>query len=549
MQTATIYDAIKKWLKTLDWKLLLFLLLFLNVKIAVKIVAIIIVYLLRTDFKFGFRLQNSRLPLFYPLIIIVACAGLFISKNYSAVHYPVVWLYGIGFWLLCLLAVHQVQLAIERNDAEVIHHTLKAFFVINIVLSLGNLLYIIWQSGAANPYTYQGEHQKYFLNTGDYIKGLTFDTSNTNAIINAFGVIYFLIRKNAAMVSGCMIILLLTASNFTNIILMVILALLFVFKSSRNEKSIIAICVMLLVVFMVKVSPQNNGYVSETFNNILHRPNPDKTIPSPAAIKSGKLSAEQQRITIAQHFIDSVNYAQSIQNGQKIKQTHFPDSMAITTNGRILIPEADINLEPYQSLVTTPADQLPLVAFTNQHKTELPLSGKPFKWSATPGKIVTAQQTIAFFKAYPTKLIMGDGMGNFSSKLAFRAASLNISGSYPASYTYIDHDFLTNHLDLYLNYFSQRAGYHSLLNSPFSVYDQLLSEYGIIGLLVFFGGYIWFFAKNIKALTYGVPLLLLTLAMLNIDYWFEQLSILVLFELLLLLDMKQTSAPVKLNYV
>jgi len=142
---------------------------------------------------------------------------------------------------------------------------------------------------------------------------------------------------------------------------------------------------------------------------------------------------------------------------------------------------------------------------------------------------------------------MGDGIGNFSSKLAFKVSSLDITGGYPAKYTYIDHDFLTNHLDLYLNFFSKRAGYHSLTNSPFSVYDQLLAEYGLIGFLLFCFYYLGFFAKNLKALTYGSPIILLTILVLFIDYWFEQLSILILFELLLLLDIKESSTNLNLN--
>ena len=29
------------------------------------------------------------------------------------------------------------------------------------------------ETGTLNPYTYQGDYQKYFINTGDYIKGIT----------------------------------------------------------------------------------------------------------------------------------------------------------------------------------------------------------------------------------------------------------------------------------------------------------------------------------------------------------------------------------------
>jgi len=39
------------------------------------------------------------------------------------------------------------------------------------------------------------------------------------------------------------------------------------------------------------------------------------------------------------------------------------------------------------------------------------------------------------------------------------------------------------------------------------------------------------------------------MAILFIDYWFEQLSVMVLFELLLLLNIKETATPTSANYV
>ena len=99
--------------------------------------------------------------------------------------------------------------------------------------------------------------------------------------------------------------------------------------------------------------------------------------------------------------------------------------------------------------------------------------------------------------------------------------------------------FLSNHLDLYLYYFSKADGLHSIINNPSSVYDQLLGEYGLSGLLSFFIFYIGFFLRKIRRLTYGIPLILFLLAIFFIDYWFEQLSIVVFFELLLFLNIKE----------
>ena len=56
----------------------------------------------------------------------------------------------------------------------------------------------------------------------------------------------------------------------------------------------------------------------------------------------------------------------------------------------------------------------------------------------------------------------------------------------------------------------------------------------------------WFFGKNYKQLTYGIPLLLLMTGFFFVDYWFEQLSVTVLFQLFLFLDLKEHN-PLTLN--
>src|ERR1700744_1442015 len=309
ISTAFDFNRLKK---LADWRLLLFLVLFLNVKLAVKIPAIALIYLLQFNFKFGFSFKNSRLPLFYLLAIAISVLNWVISMHYLNLNYNLVLLTGVGFWVLCILAMHQVKLFVDNNDTETIHRTIVIFFIINAILSFCNLAVIIFETGAINPYTYQGQYQKYFIGTGDYIRGITFDTSTTNAVLNALGVIYFLSKKNAAMLLVCMAVMLFTGSNFTNILLLACFAILFVFKSTRDQKSLIAICIMFLLVFMVKISPQNYMYVHETVKNGLHL----ETIPPPVTkpklqlpitlMPDSLLTAHQRQEKIAQRYIDSI---------------------------------------------------------------------------------------------------------------------------------------------------------------------------------------------------------------------------------------------------
>src|ERR1700744_503729 len=152
ISTAIDFNRLKK---LADWKLLLFLVLFLNVKLAVKIPAIALICLLQFNFKFGFRFKNSRLPLFYLLAIAIAVLNWLISTNYFNLNYNIVLLTGIGFWALCILAIHQIKLFVEQGEVETIHRTIIIFFILNAAISFCNLAIIIWETGSINPFTYQ----------------------------------------------------------------------------------------------------------------------------------------------------------------------------------------------------------------------------------------------------------------------------------------------------------------------------------------------------------------------------------------------------------
>jgi len=551
-----INGTISKLKEGVDWKIFLFLLLFLNVKLAIKIPAIALIYLWQFNFQFGLKFSNSRLPLFYPLIMITGIIAALSTGSYLQHHYLYVLATGTGFWCLSLLALHQLKLAVERNDPIVLHRTICLFFLLNALVSLLNLALIVLDTHALNPYTYQGQYQKYFMNTGDYIKGLTFDTSTTNAILNAFGVIYFLIRGNTLLLLLCMAVLLLTASNFINLALFAILGFLFIFRSSRNQKSLIVVCLVFFVVFIAKVSPQNQKMVLDSTRSRLHLKNPEPAAELPplriTERPDSTLNFEEKREKTATLYLDQAYRAneQFYRRRDQIRQKDIlqPDmTVPLNDAGRVMLPKADIHSSSFQHLNTTPPEQRQLPVFIQAHQRELPISGQPYQWSRVPGKVTGWFQTVRFFAHHPLTLIAGCGPGNFSSKLAFRASNLGFSGGYPARYVYISRDFLVNHLDLYLNFFSRRAEFHSLINSPFSVYDQLIAEYGVLGLLAFILFYAGFFAKHWRRLTYGLPLLVFTFIVLSVDYWFEQLSVIVFFELLLLLDIKESAVKLS-NY-
>jgi hypothetical protein len=502
----------------------------------VKVAAIALIYLLQFDFKFGFHWRNSRLPLFYLFAIAIGISNWFLLAVFSNTNYNISFVTGLFFWTLCVLAIHQIKLFVEKNSAAVIHKTIVVFFLLNAIFSLAVFVMIIIKTGAVNPYLYQGEYQKYFIGTGDYIRGISFDTSTTNAVLNAFGVIYFLGRKNALMILLCMIILLLTGSNLTNLLLVAVLLFIFIFQSDKDRKSVIVICLLFLVIFLAKISPQNNIYVVNILSRVLEKQASEQTqYASVLPIREradSTLTPDERKEKIATLYLDSL-YRLRNENKEEIfeKKVSLPQ--------KIEIPTADINTLPYQhKSIETPVKKK-MAEFAHVHSSELPICSDTNFHSKLPGKIIALKQTFNFFKKHPSKIITGTGIGNFSSKLAFKTTGLSIAGGYPEKFIYINPAFLANHLDLYLYYFTKEDGRHSIVNSPNSVYDQLLGEYGLLGLTTFIIFYLGFFVKKSINAPYAFPLIIFLSGIFLMDYWFEQLSVVVFFELLFFLNLKE----------
>jgi hypothetical protein len=538
MNTSRAVFYLKKPDFEIEWKLLVFLILFLDVKLSVKAVAILFIYFMQPDFKFGFRFKHSRLPLFYVIVILIALLNFIFYPNMTG-NYIIVAITGISIWTACILVIHQLKLLVDKTDIKILHNTLVAFFVLNIAFSAINLLIIFLDIGVRNPFLYQGQFQKYFINTGDSIKGLTFDTSTTNAVINAFGTIYFLFQKKYVLTLACMTTLLLTASNFSIIILVLVLTGIFFTKSLKEQKSVIVVCILMMVVFFVAVSPQNGSYISEMADNfIFKKPLPMQTVEKNISIRDiedSLLTPEKRKDKLAILFLDSLA-RERIRQNQSIGKPKD-----VISRWRPEIPKDQIHTATFQWKTDTTSFQRNLYSYiqNQEHHSEIKYS------ESTPGKLQALRQSYSFLKVHENKIITGIGIGNFSSKLAFKATGLKMAGGFPPQLTYCSPDFLNNHLSLYAFFYLKNAHSHSILHTPDSVYDQLLTEYGFIGFLAFAIYYLGFFVRDINKLSYGLPLVILLLAFFSVDYWFEQLSIVVLFELMMFINMKEISKQVQ----
>lgn len=531
----SIYQNTIAWSGRIHWSLLLLLVLVLNVKMLVKFAAVLVLLVINRKLFLDKEGYKQRFTWFYWGMIVIAGFNFLLSLGSFSLNYGVAVFAAVSFWFLCLATAYLNYWFVKTTDTRKLEYTISFFFVANAVVSIIQLLMIMWDAGSLNPYTYQGEFQKYFINTGDRIKGITFDLSATNSFINAFGIVYFVYKEKIGQTLLCMLVLLLAVSNYTNILLLVVLGIVFVFQSNRLQKSLIVTSFLLMAIFMFKVSPHNSYYIEDFFTKMAGGKLKDRYID--LSNMPGKpdslLSPDERRKKFAKHYIDSINSQQVVRN---------TGTKAVEETGKLSIPKPNIHSAPYWRKIDTTALQREMLQFIAE-KIEAPDTAlSVVRRRELPGKFMAFRQIVDYFRVHPARILTGTGAGNFSSKLAFRTTGMHIAGGYPERFTRINQDFLDNHFRLYLDYFSKDIELHSLIHSPNSVYAQVLSEYGLIGLGCFFFFYILYFIRKTGWRGYGWPLMLILLGALATDYWFEHLSIVIIFELLMLLRIKERHA-------
>jgi hypothetical protein len=538
MKKQLVYEM-KKRAGKINWTLLIFMVFVLNSKLPVKVAAVLVMSIVHWKF-FSIRdFFRQRYLFFYFGLVAIGIINLLLQTNGNTFPGRVTATIGISFWMMSALIAYTVNTIVKKEEAQQLHQTVCTFFILHLSVVYINLMMIMFETGSINPYLYKGLNQKYYISTGDFITGITFDSPVTTAFICSFGLLYFFYRKRFLLSMACMGGILLMASNFNNLILLCILVFAFVFYSNRVQKSFIIIYLAMLVVFMARVSPQNNEHVGRIFYQLIDKP---YDLPPPVLytmdelkkLPDSILTAEQQRKKHAKNYIDSMS---AIRLGADLLVTEKAD---LEKNHTVASARAqDTNFYEFRESRGTEEKINRFVQFLNRsygaNKRDS-LAGL-YNWKH-PGKWIAGKQLFNFFKHHPQKILMGDGVGNFSSRIAFKATLLNIAGRYPEKLKYIHPDFLNNHLYLYLFYHSQDQSKHEASNTPDSVYYQVSGEYGISGLVLLLFFYFGFFIRHIRNRSFGLPMLFLLAGAFFAEYWFEQFSIVILFELLFFLDMK-----------
>ncbi len=534
-----INQTIRNYFKSIDLVFFIFLLLVLNVSLPLKVAGVIMIYLIRFDLKSVFRyIKSGALPKFYLLMMLLSGIIFTLNFKYWNLSYLVITCFGICLWGLNMLILNQLKLTIDKIQKDKIHQTLVSFFILNAVFSLFTLIYIIILTKNLNPYTYEGMDLKYNASTGDNITGILFDFSSTNSIINVFGLIYFLYKKNNITSLLCFIVVLITTSNTIVIFLIITLIIMIFFNKSKLQKSICFCYIFLIIIFFAKISPTNTEYVSKQFS--AKEKTSINVVKAPVNIvKEQVLTEEQikrkktelfQKYYLAKHpkinLSESKNRARNSTITKAIAETYIHEKEIQSASDAVF---KDQMKKKKESLASN------ILYFYHDSTVSL----DKFQNKKYPGKLISCIQTLNYSVSSIKHFFVGAGTGMFSSKMAFKASCIGMFGKYPKQLQYVSNDFLENHLKVYCYFFSKDVSEHSVTNTPFSVYNQLLGEYGIIGVIIFLIYYVWFFFKRYKKLTYGRYILPLCLIFLIFDYWFEHLSIIIIFELFMLIDIKE----------
>jgi hypothetical protein len=539
----TVFTALKRYLKSVNWTVLIFLILILNVKLVVKIAALLVITVLNRKKFFQKEILTQGFILFYFSMIVLAVINLMLYFSVLPSSYPITSAVSIGFWLMSAFTAYNLYVMVDESDIKKLNNTLTLFFILNVACILFNFLLIQIETGVINPYEYKGLNQKYYISTGDSIRGISFDNSVTTAVISSFAIFYFLYRRYFFLSLISMWCFLLLASNITNFVFLAALVFIFFYQSDRVQKSIIVTYVMLLIVFMVKVSPHNREYVVSwvyrAIGKAYYLPKKDESYSTLKKTPDSLLSFDDRRKKSALISIDSLSA------GFVKKDTSLEEREVIAARHALVIKsKRDSQFYAYKEEVPVVQKTIRYASFvdTFYSVSQIRNINKRIPEWTKPGKWIGFVQLVDFFKEHPSKIFIGNGAANFSSHIAFKATALNIAGRYPERLKYVNPDFMNNHLYVYLYYHTQKHSKQAALNIPDSVYGQLLGEYGLIGFLFFVLLYTGYFLKRMWKLTYSIPLLIILLGSFFFEYWFELLSIVVLFEFMFLVNLKESKS-------
>jgi len=467
----------KKYQKNIDWLLLVFLVLFTNQAIlSLKIIALIAIYILRPNLKFGL----NRIPRFFQIIILISFVNLFLNQDFSK-KYLVAFAIGNLFWVLCFLAYHQFKLSLEKYGTGTVSRTLQVFTLLNFAACVYQLIQIMILTGKLNPY--KGLGFPYGMSTGDHIYGIFMGNAYNNLMVSALLAMFFIFRKNILFTAVSVASMLLVFGNAGIIIFFAVLAgiLLLGIRYGRSSKS-----------SLIKNFLPTKGNLFFIFFLFLG-----------TIVFYGLVSPENIKYTIERLMMKNTAMANQTNYNryekEKLKQTIY---------------------------INDSSDWAWKKDVTKRYV-------EHFK-----GKKLSIVETNDYLLHSVKSFLIGAGTTNFSSLTAQRMSGLDSSRIFTQVLPfYCSPLYAANHRLIHIVRLSDKPEYLSQTNNwPNSIYSQILGEYGIIGGLIFILFYFGYYFKERKYWSYGLWVTLLIIAFSFFDYMFEPLCVMIFYELLMEID-------------
>jgi hypothetical protein len=386
--------------------------------------------------------------------------------------------------------MYQAYLFVEINSSERIKNTLAALLYLNFLLCLFNYFQVCFKADSLFPFLQlEGE---YGASTGDYITGLFGQPSYINSMVCAFLAIYYLHKKNTALFFLSTTCLILPFANIITLIFLAAIILYGVFSRDKTQRLLVITNVVLCTIFYACVSPENYNYMKKTIG----------------------LSVNDEKEIMPNVLFGETKSAKARAARRQLKYVN--DSSA--ADQKIFM-----------------ADRL-LLFKQNYHEFT---TYYPVDIARTPGKKIAVLQTINFLKRNPITAIFGAGVGNFSSRLAFQLSGRDSSRLFSILPKYCSGYYFKNNLLIYDFMISLPLEYRSIKHFPNNFFSQILGEYGLLGLALFVGFYITFFYRKTPNKLFLLILLTCSASFLLLDYLYEYFNVMVVFEMLLFLNIKE----------
>ena len=374
-------------------------------------------------------------------------------------------------------------------------------------------------AGTINPYR-QSIPFPYGMSTGDNLYGTFLQGSYYNLVLSAMLAIYFLFRREMIYSLLACTCLVLIFGNFGTIVFTCLLAgLLFLglinditgrkVKLFRNLSPPpyypvkIAGIVMYTIFLYIVVSPGNAKYISDKVKEKVY------SVETGGKDDYRAIIANQKMDPMAFDMFNDKYLDEKMQNYSKETSLYFKAGTAQSEAAK-----GDEALKIRKEMTRNYIQML-------------------------QGKSLAVLETIEHLKSSSKVLLIGAGTGHFSSLTAQKIAGFDSSRLFMNILPhYISPEYANNHYLLIEERLKSSKELYSTANWPDSFYNQIASEYGLTGVLLFIIFYVGFFLKKINKLTYGFWIIILLIPFAHLSYIFDTICVMPYFELLLLLDIE-----------